>query len=174
MSSQRPVRGGLLLVAIIAALALLVTSCGKSGNGQAAEGAGNDAAANSEGVAVDGGSLVVAVAAETNGWNPALGQWADAGSMVGSSVLEPLAAIGPDKSAKPWLADSWIANETFDKWVIHLHPNVKFQNGEDFTAEVAKKNIEFYLNGTLSKINLGPMIQGAEVVDPLTIQVNLK
>ena len=129
---------------------------------------------SSEGAPVDGGSLVVGVAAETNGWNPALGQWADAGSMVGSSVLEPLAAIGPDKGAKPWLADSWIANETFDKWVIHLHPNVKFQNGEDFTADVVKKNIEFYLNGTLSKIALEPMIDGVDVIDPLTIQVNLK
>ncbi len=174
MSSQSPVRGRVLVVAIIAALALLVTSCGKSGNGQAAGGSGNDGAASSEGVAVDGGSLVVAVAAETNGWNPALGQWADAGSMVGSSVLEPLAAIGPDKSAKPWLADSWIADETFDRWVIHLHPNVKFQNGEDFNADVAKKNIEFYLHGTLSKIALEPMIAGVDVIDPLTIQVNLK
>jgi peptide/nickel transport system substrate-binding protein len=94
--------------------------------------------------------------------------------MVGSSVLEPLAAIGPDKSAKPWLADSWIADETFDRWVIHLHPNVKFQNGEDFNADVAKKNIEFYLHGTLSKIALEPMIAGVDVIDPLTIQVNLK
>ncbi len=174
MASHRRVRGWIAFVAVIAALALLVSSCGKSGNSQATGDTGGPDAGTSEGAPVEGGSLVVAVAAETNGWNPALAQWADAGSMVGSSVLEPLAAIGPDKGAKPWLADSWIANDTFDSWVIHLHPNVKFQNGEDFTADVVKRNIEFYLTGTLSKINLEPMIRDVEVVDPLTVQVNLK
>ena len=155
---------------------LLAAACGSSKkNDQTSSTApdGSSTAAD-EGTPVDGGSLVIGVAAETNGWNPSSNQWAAEGSLVGSSVLEPLATVGADKGAKPWLADSWIANDTFDSWVIHLHPGVTFQNGEAFTADVVKKNIEFYLSGTLSKIALGPMIDGVEVVDPLTVQVNLK
>ena len=179
MGSHRFDRGWLIAVAVVTAIALLASSCGKSSGGDQATGDTQGAGAGkgieaAEGSPVDGGSLVDGVTAETNGWNPAMAQWADAGSLVGSSVLEPLAAIGPDKGAKPWLADSWIANDTFDSWVIHLHPGVTFQDGEAFTADVVKKNIEFYLSGTLSKIALGPMIDGVEVVDPLTVQVNLK
>ena len=89
----------------------LAAACGsskKGGQTAATTSDGNSAAAD-EGTPVDGGSLVIGVAAETNGWNPPDNQWADTGSLVGSSVLEPLATIGADKGAKPWLADSWYA-----------------------------------------------------------------
>ncbi len=117
---------------------------------------------------------MVGVANDATGWNPVEAQWADTGSLVGSSVLEPLAAVGPDKGAKPWLADSWIANETFDSWAVHIRPDVKFQNGEDLTADVVKRNLDFYTTGALTNLALEPMIQDVQVVDPLTVQVNLK
>jgi peptide/nickel transport system substrate-binding protein len=165
----------LLLVALLAVMALLTAACGSSPAKEQSTGdtPGSDTAPD-EGTPVDGGSLVVGVANDATGWNPVEAQWADTGSLVGSSVLEPLATIGPDKSAKPWLADSWIADETFDSWAIKIHPDVKFQNGEALTADVVKRNLDFYTTGALTQLALSPMIKDVVVVDPLTVQVNLK
>ena len=138
----------MLFVAIIAALALFVSSCGKSGNGQAA------------GPGDTGGQPPAArarrstAAASWSAWRrdqrlepgrQPVGRCRQHRRLVGARAAGRRSDA--DKGAKPWLADSWIANETFDAWVIKLHPNVKFQNGEDFDAAAVKKNIEFYLNG---------------------------
>ena len=130
----------------MSSLALLAAACGssKKTDQTTSTAPGGDTTAVDEGTPVDGGSLVVGVAAETNGWNPSNDQWAAEGSLVGSSVLEPLATVGEDKSAKPWLADSWYANETFTSWVIKLHPGIKFHNGEAFDAQAVVDNMEAY------------------------------
>ena len=58
----------------------------------------------------DGGTLVIGVSAETDSWDPATAEWAAQGSLVGSSVLEPLAKLNADGGADPFLATSWIAD----------------------------------------------------------------
>ena len=102
-----------LLLAVVIALALLAAACGSSKKSDQTSSTtpDGDASVADEGTPVDGGSLVIGIAAETNGWNPSNNQWADTGSLVGSSVLEPLATVGADKGAKPWLADSWYPND---------------------------------------------------------------
>jgi peptide/nickel transport system substrate-binding protein len=169
---HRSVRTILMLVATAVVLALLA-GCGSS-SGRAATDSTGPAGLDAEGTPVEGGTMVIGIGAETKGWNPALGQWADTGSLVGSTVLEPLATQGEDKGAKPWLADSWIANDTFTEWTIKLHPGVTFQNGEPFNAASVKKSLDFTITGPLASLALGPMIQGTEVVDDLTVKVVLK
>ena len=172
-SRSRGTSSGHVLVGIVLALALVAAACGsssKSGSNTPT----TDAVAADGGTPVDGGSLVIGISAETNGWNPALAQWADTGSLVGSSVLEPLATTGEDSSAKPWLADSWIANEAFTQWRLNLHPGIKFQDGTPFDAAAVKKNIDYYKTGTLSGIALSPILGDVTVIDPLTVMVGLK
>ena len=79
-----------------------------------------------DGQPVAGGKLVMAVTAETNGWNPATSQWAEAGNFVGSSVLEPLMYFDEKGSVQPWLADSVTAETPgdFTKWMIKVKPNI--------------------------------------------------
>ena len=164
------------MLAVLIALALVAAACGsssKADQGSSTPTDGTGAAAD-EGTPVDGGSLVIGVAAETNGWNPANSQWAGEGALVGSSVLEPLATVGADKGAKPWLADSWYPNDTFTSWVINLHPGITFQNGEKFDAAAVAANLEAYKKGTLSSLALEPMLAGSKVIDDLTLQVDLK
>src|SRR6476660_8203439 len=86
----------LVLLGMVAAFALIAGACGSSG-GKEAEGGGQTDGTTAAETPVDGGSLVIGIGAETDGWNPSVNQWADAGNLVGSSVLEPLAEIGPDK-----------------------------------------------------------------------------
>jgi peptide/nickel transport system substrate-binding protein len=164
-------RARIVVTALVAVLALLAGACGsKSSGGDQQAAAAPDAASQTP---VDGGSLVVAVANETSGWNPGLNQWTDAGNLVGSSVLEPLATVGEDKGAKPWLAESWIANDTFDSWLVKLRPGVTFQNGEPWDATAAKQNIDFYQQSPLAGIGLKPLLKDTEIVDSLTVKVNL-
>ena len=164
-----------MLLGVLVALALVAAACGSSSkSGGTTSGTDAGVAADDGGTPVDGGSLVIGIGAETNGWNPSLAQWADTGSLVGSSVLEPLATVGEDSGAKPWLADSWIANDSFTQWIIKLHPGIKFHDGTDFNAAAVKENIDTYTHGTLSGIALGPMFGEVTVSDPLTVVVNLK
>ena len=81
---------------------------------------------------------------------------------------------GADHGAKPWLADSWIANDTFDSWLIQLHPDVTFQNGEEFDADVGQAEHRLLRRPARCRsIALEAMIKDVEVVDALTVQVNL-
>jgi peptide/nickel transport system substrate-binding protein len=155
-----------------AALALTVLA-GACGSSKAATPSSSDRSAASEGTPVDGGSLVFGVAAETAGWNPHTNQWGQYGAMVGSSVLEPLATMGSDNGAKPFLATGWIANDTFTAWQITLRDDVVFQNGEKFDAAAVKMNLEDAVSGPLSGQALGGLFKDVQVVDDHTVLVNL-
>src|SRR3954452_23503747 len=76
----------------------------------------------------DGGHLVVAVPAESNGWNPIINQWADSGALVGASMIEPLAIQDDTGRPVPWLAESWQPNADFTEWTVTVRPNVYFHD----------------------------------------------
>ncbi len=155
-------------------VAVVAAACGSSSGGGTASAAPDGAVAIDEGTPVDGGSMVIAVGNETNGWNPASNQIADTGTLVISSVLEPLATIGPDLSAIPWLADSWQPNADFTSWVLKLHPGIRFHDGEPFDAQAVVDNVDAYTNGAITGLLLQPMLDHASVVDPLTVRIDLK
>ena len=128
-----PARTRPVLLALLVAVALVVAACGSSTSSGSSS--GNDGSAQDEATPVDGGSLVIGIPTETGGWNPATNQIADAGSLVISSILEPLAEIGPDSAAQPWLADSWSPNADFTSWTLRLHPSITFHDGTPFDAQ---------------------------------------
>jgi peptide/nickel transport system substrate-binding protein len=150
-------------------LAFAAAACGSSSTPKAAT--QNTTASSLKPKA--GGSLVVGIRAETNGWNPATAQWADTGSLEGSTVLEPLAMVGADSGAKPWLAKSWIANTTFTRWVINLQTGVTFQDGTPFDANAVVQNIEAASKGPLSGLAIGPMFKDEKALNSTTVQVDL-
>ena len=168
------VRGQVALAMVV--VMALAAGCGASAStksstaGTAASSASHSSSASTP---HNGGSLVVAVDAESDTWNAAVAEWAAAGSLVGSSVLEPLAKLNAKGGADPYLATSWIADSTFDKWQINLRPGVTFQDGEPFDAAAVKLNIDTYVGGALSGQELKPMISSVEVTGPLTVVVNM-
>ncbi len=157
--------------ALVVAVALLVagTACAST-SGTASRRA---MVAPTAGVPERGGSLVVGVRAETDGWNPALSEWADTGNLEGSAILEPLATVDPHGTAKPWLAASWYPNTTFDRWVIDLQPGITFQDGEPFDAAAVVQNIDLYTHGTLAAVALGPLFAAVKALSPLSVEVDL-
>jgi peptide/nickel transport system substrate-binding protein len=164
-------RARVVLAAVVATLTVLASACGSS-SGTAGSGAPG-AQSGADAQPVDGGSLVIGIGAETNGWNPAQAQWADTGSLVGSTVLEPLATTDENNGAQPWLAESWIANDAFTEWAIKLRPGVTFHDGTPMDADAVRRSLLSYVDGPLSGLAIKPMFRGITVVDPLTIQVSL-
>ena len=79
---HRATKGSYLLLGVLLAVAVIAGACGSSKSNDSTAGTTPAGGVDDGGTAVDGGSLVIGIGAETNGWNPALAQWADTGSLV--------------------------------------------------------------------------------------------
>jgi hypothetical protein len=165
--------------AVALALVVLAGACGGSGSNAGGD-SGNKPSGTfgnpleQEGEPQRGGKLIVAVPAETNGWNPIVNQWPDAGSLVGSSFLEPLTILDPQGVPQPWLAEKWSSNADFTQWEVTIRPNVKFHDGEPLDSAAVKKNIDAMYQGGLTKVALESQYDHVEVTGPLSVKVFLK
>lgn len=75
---------------------------------------------------------------------------------------------------KPQLADSWDMTDP-TKIVFKLHKGVRFHDGSEFNAEVARWNLERAINDPKSAVHhLTYAIDSVDVIDPSTIRVNMK
>ncbi len=166
-------------VALAVTLALLGASCG---TGTSDQGSSKDTVAlnekhstlESEDDPVVGGKLVVAVPAETNGWNPTINQWADAGSIEGPSMIEPLLMKDADGNPEPWLAEKWDHNADFTQWDITVREGVTFHNGQPLDAAAVKKSLEATYQGGLTSIALASQYDHVEITGPRSVKVFLQ
>jgi peptide/nickel transport system substrate-binding protein len=167
-----------------AALVLLgaVSACGSSGDrgdeaADAPEEPTDDLRANElegDAEARDGGTLRVGLNAETDGWNPGIARWADAGSLVGGTMFEPLMAFDADGQLQPNLAASVTPNDDHTEWTIEVKPDITFHDGSELTAEIVADNLNFYSHGpTLSRIVNDALVGEARAEGPLTVVVPL-
>jgi peptide/nickel transport system substrate-binding protein len=159
-------------IAVVSSLALVAAACG-TGSGDSADGGVAPGSIPNELEAdetpVRGGKLVVAVPAETNGWNPSINQWADAGAMVASSIVEPLAVLDKEGNPEMFLAESITpANDEFTQWDIKVKPGIEFHNGQKLDAEAVKENLEATFKTGLTSIAMAPMYDRVEITDPAT------
>ncbi len=92
---------------------------------------------------------------------------------VSEQITEKLIEFNPDTNDfEARLATEW---KQFDDttFQMKLRPNVMFTNGEPFNAEAAKFSIETMIKAP-SYASFTSVIAGADVVDPLTINVKTK
>src|SRR4051794_27404914 len=97
------------------------------------------------------------------------------GRIVFSSICDKLFDIDEKLNVVPQLALGHETSADGKEVTIKLRPNVKFHDGEPFTAEAAKYSLERHLNmkGSFRKPEIGS-VDKVEVVDPLTIKLVLK
>jgi peptide/nickel transport system substrate-binding protein len=164
-------------LALLTLLGLVAGACGSGDdspgpNAQSDENAGR--VTIPEGDPVYGGTLVVGVSAESDGWTPQTNTFADAGVFVAASVIESLAVFNPEGEAVPYLAESWEPDATFENWTVTLREGIRFHDGSALDADAAKENIDQAVASPLVGIAMAPMIDNVEVVDDLTFIIHLE
>jgi peptide/nickel transport system substrate-binding protein len=167
----------------VVALAAVASGCSSSGSGSGsgssadptadAAGVQDNGLADDGGTPVDGGTLVAAVPAETDGWNPTRNRWSGAGAFVGSTVLESLLTLDEQAAAVPRLLTAWEPNATLDSWTLTLRDGVRFQNGEPFDAAAVKLNLDGIDSAPVSGAALKGLIVGTTVIDSHVLRVDL-
>lgn len=151
MSRSRTPRGWWRVLVPLFVLALLAAACGgkeepstQGPDDTTADDATGGVPAINEETPEQGGTLVYALAAETNGWDPTTSQWGPWGLTVARTFFDTLTIFDDEGKIHPYLAESFTPNENYDSWVIKLRPNVTFHNGEPLTAAVLKANWDSY------------------------------
>lgn len=91
-------------------------------------------------------------------------------------VCESLLSLGEDGKLRPALAESWVMSGDGKEYTFKLRQGVKFHDGAPFDATAVKASWERLLNPGLKVPLLGLMtvVAGVTVVDPSTVQFNLK
>src|SRR5919107_1637395 len=97
------------------------------------------------------------------------------GRIVFAALCDKLFDLDEKLNIVPQLALSHETSDDGKAVVIKLRPNVKFHDGEPLDAEAAKFSLERHLNtpGSFRRPELAE-IDNVQVVDPLTIRLNLK
>ena len=113
-----------------------------------------------------------ATANETSSMDPHFAR-VDANKSLARHIFDPLVRSDANLQPTPGLAESWDNIDDLT-WEFKLRPNVKFHNGEPFTAEDVKYSIERIptITGSSSPYTVHTsMIESIEIVDPLTIRL---
>lgn len=97
------------------------------------------------------------------------------GRIVFSSICDKLFDIDQNLNVVPQLALSHETSADGKSVTIKLRPGVKFHDGEPFDAEAARFSLDRHLNmtGSFRKPEISA-IETIDVIDPLTIKLNLK
>src|SRR5690242_85357 len=97
------------------------------------------------------------------------------GRIVFASFCDKLFDIDEKLNVVPQLALGYDTAPDGLSVTVKLRPNVKFHDGEPFNAEAAKFSLERHMSmsGSFRKPELAA-VDHVDVVDPLTIKINLK
>ncbi|MEZ4709276.1 MAG: ABC transporter substrate-binding protein [Caldilineaceae bacterium] len=146
--------------------------------GPAAPTTGGDAAAApaATGGIVRGGSLRIGMLLQQID-HPARFSWVEAAN-VARQVGEYLTETGSDNLTRPYLLDSWEANEDVTEWTLNLKQGIKFNNGDELTADDVMFSFSQWLDQDIGSSMLGLLsyldgMNSVEKVDDYTIKMHL-
>lgn len=120
-----------------------------------------------------GGTLRVALDAESAGYNPHRDAWAASGNVVARAVFDSLAVFDASGLPVPYLAEAIQPNADATVWTITLRDGISFHNGEAFDADAVRLNFEAALESPQLAGQLAP-VERIEVVDGLTVRVEMR
>ncbi len=164
-----------VFLGVVVALLLVASGCGGSSDEEGSSTGTTEAPdriIEPEGPPQRGGTLIYALASESDGWDPTEGRWATDGTQVGLAIFDPLAAYDVNGDWAPYLAESFTPNADFTTWTIALRPNITFQNGTPFDASAVVKTIEAHRASALTKPTFAN-VESITATDPLTVTVQM-
>lgn len=162
------------LLAPLAILTLLAAACGGGGGGAADDATdGTDSRSGTteqrdEGEPEPGGTISVALEAETANWNPSIGNWTAAAYNVGFAIYDPLMARSATGEVEPYLAESLEPNDELTEWTLTLRPDVTFHDGTPFNAEAVRYNLQLAQEPGSLLAGLVDQVEAFEVTGELT------
>lgn len=133
------------LAAAVVVAAALAVGCGSSGNGEDTTTGSTEPPPPQY-----GGSIVVAIAGETDGFNPTSSQWSGPAVQMARAVLDPLVVMDRNGDWQPYLAQAITPNADFTVWTIDLRPDVRFHNGEPLDADALVTFLDAIVTSPLS------------------------
>ena len=163
-----------LLAMLLVLASLVAAACGGGDDDEeAAEPSGEQSDQSEQGDPVSGGSITVGLEAETSGWQPGSGNFANSGVSVAYAIYDPLVRLTPDGEVYPYLAETIESNEDFTQWTVKLRPDVLFHDGTPLNSQAMKTIFDTYL--TKPGANTAGALTGVQmvIVDDLTFTYQL-
>jgi peptide/nickel transport system substrate-binding protein len=110
--------------------------------------------------------------------HPARLSWVEGANIV-RQIGEYLTETGPDNITRPYLLDRWEASEDVKTWDLYLKQGVKFNNGDEFTADDVMFTFGEWLNEDVGSSMLGLLaylrgMQDVEKVDDYHVRLHLQ
>jgi peptide/nickel transport system substrate-binding protein len=110
--------------------------------------------------------------------HPARLSWVEGANIV-RQIGEYLTETGPDNVTRPYLLDRWEASEDVGTWDLYLKEGIKFNNGQDLTADDVMFTFGEWLNPDVGSSMLGLLsylsgMQDVEKVDDYHIRLHLQ
>lgn len=160
--------------------ASLAVACGSAGDTEPAAPAAQEAAEETSVEATGptrGGILRVGMELGQVIDHPARLSWIQGANVV-RQVAEYLTETGSDNITRPYLLESWSANDDVSVWTLNLRQGIMFNNGDELTADDIMFNFGQWLDEEVGSSMLGLLsyiggMQNIEKVDDYTIRLNL-
>lgn len=148
---------------------LAIAACAPSAPASPAASATSSAA-----VIKKGGKLAVATLGDQKTLDPAYITTFYART-VSREIYDTLVDIDPKGNFIPALAERWEMSDP-RTWLVHLRTGVRYPDGTEFDAEVAKFNIDRHLDPATKSRQVGEIntIDKVEIVDKGTVRIRLK
>ena len=163
-----------LLAMLLVLASLVAAACGGGDDDEeGAEPSGEESDQSDQGDPVSGGSITVGLEAETSGWQPGSGNFANSGVSVAYAIYDPLVRLTPEGDVHPYLAETIESNDDFTQWTVKLRPNVLFHDGTPLNSQAMKTIFDTYL--TKPGANTAGTLTGVQmvIVDDLTFTYQL-
>jgi peptide/nickel transport system substrate-binding protein len=124
-----------------------------------------------------GGSLVTGMLLQLLD-HPARLSWIQGANIV-RQICEYLTLTGPDNLTRPYLLEKWEANDDVTEWDLYLQKGIKFNNGDELTADDVMFTFGEWLNPEVGSSMLGLLaylsgMQDVEKVDDYHIKLHLQ
>jgi ABC-type transport system substrate-binding protein len=118
-----------------------------------------------------GGTLVVGVTAEEQGFNPTRAKFDSVGVMYARTVFDPLAIVLADGRWAPYLAQSIVPNTGHTSWKITLRPGVVFHDTTPCDGGALLMNLNAQLHSLLAGPALQPIVTNITRTGPLSVTI---
>jgi ABC-type transport system substrate-binding protein len=126
-----------------------------------------------QGTPVKGGTVILATGSEIDGFDPSTSDWDTTGLTYAMTVYDQLAALAPDGTVYPYLAQSITPNAEYNEWTIQIRPNIVFHNGVALNAAAVKENLDAFVASALTGAAFNN-VEKSTVTGPMTVVVTTK